>query len=30
MIEAEGDAADAWAEVIGPARPFAIFGGLAQ
>lgn len=29
-IEAEGDAADAWAEVTAPARPFAIFGGLAQ
>lgn len=29
-IETEGDAADAWAEVTAPARPFAIFGGLAQ
>lgn len=29
-IEAEGDAADAWAEVTAPARPFSIFGGLAQ
>jgi hypothetical protein len=29
-IEVEGDAADAWAEVTAPARPFAIFGGLAQ
>lgn len=29
-IEVEGDAADAWAEVTAPARPFSIFGGLAQ
>jgi hypothetical protein len=29
-IEVEGDAADAWAEVTAPVRPFAIFGGLAQ
>jgi hypothetical protein len=29
-IEVEGDASDAWAEVTAPARPFAIFGGLAQ
>jgi hypothetical protein len=29
-IEVEGDAWDAWAEVTAPARPFAIFGGLAQ
>lgn len=29
-IEVEGDAADAWAEITAPARPFAIFGGLAQ
>lgn len=29
-FEVEGDAADAWAEVTAPARPFAIFGGLAQ
>jgi hypothetical protein len=29
-IEAEGDAADAWAEVTAPARPFSIFGGFAQ
>jgi hypothetical protein len=30
QIEVEGDAADAWAEVTAPARPFSIFGGLAQ
>jgi hypothetical protein len=29
-IEVEGDAADAWAEVTAPARPFSIFGGFAQ
>jgi hypothetical protein len=29
-IEVEGDAADAWAELTAPARPFSIFGGLAQ
>ena len=29
-FEVEGDAWDAWAEVTGPARPFAIFGGLGQ
>ncbi len=29
-IEVEGDAADAWAEVTAPARPFSIFGGMAQ
>ncbi|HEX5310146.1 MAG TPA: hypothetical protein VFW38_13840 [Solirubrobacteraceae bacterium] len=29
-IEVEGDAADAWAEVTAPARPFSVFGGLAQ
>lgn len=29
-IEVEGDAWDAWAELTAPARPFAIFGGLAQ
>lgn len=29
-IEVEGDAADAWGELTAPARPFSIFGGLAQ
>jgi hypothetical protein len=29
-FEVQGDAWDAWSEVNAPARPFAIFGGLAQ
>lgn len=29
-LEVEGGAWDAWTEVNAPARPFAIFGGLAQ
>lgn len=29
-IEVEGDAADAWAEITAPTRPFSIFGGFAQ
>jgi hypothetical protein len=29
-FEVEGDARDAWARLQEPARPFAIFGGLAQ
>jgi hypothetical protein len=29
-LDVEGSAWDAWVAVNGPARPFALFGGLAQ